>query len=56
MRKVLTRVGEYPSRPVAFVIWALYALPWFIFDLENLDSNAVATYGHLAHDPLHPTR
>jgi low affinity Fe/Cu permease len=43
LRQALTRVGEGPYRPVAFLIWALFAVLWFVFDRQGFDWHGVAT-------------
>ena len=39
----LTRTGELAAHPLAFGIWLLYGILWFIFDRDTLDWHAVAT-------------
>ncbi len=43
LRKALTSVGEGTYRPIAFLIWAVFAVLWFIFDRQSLDWHSIAT-------------
>ena len=43
LRKALTSVGEGTYRPIAFLIWAVFAVLWFIFDGQSFDWHGIAT-------------
>jgi len=43
LRKALTSVGEGTYRPLAFLIWAVFAVLWFIFDRQSFDWHGIAT-------------
>lgn len=43
LRKALTSVGEGTYRPLAFLMWAVFALLWFIFDRQSFDWHGIAT-------------
>ena len=43
LRKALTSVGEGTYRPIAFLIWAVFAVLWFTFDRQSLDWHSIAT-------------
>ena len=43
LRKALTSVGEGTYRPIAFLIWTVFAVLWFIFDRQSLDWHSIAT-------------
>ena len=43
LRKALTSVGEGTYRPIAFLIWAVFAVLWLIFDRQSLDWHSIAT-------------
>ena len=43
VRHLLTRFGVWTAHPAAFLIVAIYAVLWAIFEPEGLDWHAVAT-------------
>jgi low affinity Fe/Cu permease len=43
LRRLLTALGVLTARPVAFLIFALYAVAWACFDRKSLDWHSIAT-------------
>jgi low affinity Fe/Cu permease len=43
IRQVLTRLGTVAAHPTAFLIVAVYAILWFVFDRESLDRHGATT-------------
>ena len=43
LRHLLTRLGELTARPIAFIIFLLYAVTWACFDVESLNWHSLAT-------------
>lgn len=43
LRHLLTQLGVLTARPIAFVIFLLYAGAWAYFDTESLNWHSVAT-------------
>lgn len=43
LRRSLTRIGVFTSRPAAFLIVISYAVAWLIFESVTFDWHAVAT-------------
>jgi low affinity Fe/Cu permease len=38
MRRLITRLGVYTASPLAFVVLIAYAVLWYIFKPETLDT------------------
>jgi low affinity Fe/Cu permease len=43
LRHLLTQIGVLTARPIAFVIFLLYAVAWACFDRESLNWHSIAT-------------
>jgi low affinity Fe/Cu permease len=47
MRQLLTQMGEFAARPIAFLIVGAYAIIWFLFGRETLEWHGVASIATL---------
>ena len=43
LRSVLTSIGVWTARPIAFWVWGLYIAAWLVFSPENLRFHELAT-------------
>jgi len=43
LRHMLTELGVLTARPIAFIIFALYAAAWVCFDSRSLNWHSIAT-------------
>ena len=43
IRSLLTALGVLTARPIAFLVFAVFAFSWFVFDRDTFDFHAVAT-------------
>lgn len=43
LRHLLTHLGVLTARPIAFILFLIYALAWACFDKESLNWHSIAT-------------